>query len=119
MLLPTCGERTWSPYSASSYHATRAGLLELTWDVMCPLCRGAKDLVESLSALRSQAHCSSCNIQFDANFDQSVEVGFRPSQQIRRLEFADYSVGGPYNTPYVVVQRSIPAGENAQLTIYL
>ena len=100
-------------------HATRAGLLELTWDIMCPLCRGAKDRVESLSALRSQAHCSSCNIQFDANFDQSVEVSFRPSQEIRLLESADYCVGGSCNTPHVMMQRSIPPGEDAHLTIDL
>ncbi|MCH8841128.1 MAG: oligoendopeptidase F [Planctomycetes bacterium] len=40
---------------------------------MCPLCRGAKDSVSSLGELRNRAHCSSCNIEFDANFDRQAE----------------------------------------------
>ncbi len=88
-------------------HATRLGLLDLTWDLMCPLCRGAKGQVSSLSDLRSQAHCSSCNIRFDANFDRSVEVTFRPSERVRRIEQNSYCVGGPGNTPHVIVQQTI------------
>ena len=97
-------------------HATRLGLLELTWDVMCPLCRGAKDRVASLASLRGRGHCSSCNIQFDANFDRSVEVTFRPAQQIRELGMGTYCVGGPRNTPHILVQRSLASGDGAEWT---
>ena len=100
-------------------HTTRLGLLELTWDLMCPLCRGAKERLESLSALRAQAHCPSCNIEFDANFDRSVEVTFRPSQQIRQLEAADYCVGGPGNTPHIMAQQSVSPEESVTLSINL
>ena len=72
-----------------------------------PLCRGAKDPASSLSELRRGGHCSSCNIQFDANFDHSVEVTFRPSQQIRRIEEAAYCVGGAGNTPHITLQQSL------------
>lgn len=100
-------------------HATRLGLLELTWDVMCPQCRGAKDRHTSLGKLRRESHCSSCNIQFDANFDRSVEVTFRPSVRIRRLEEASYCVGGPRNTPHVVLQQSVSAGTSVTLPLDL
>ncbi len=95
-------------------HATRLGLLELTWDVMCPLCRGAKDRASSLASLRGRGHCSSCNIQFDANFDRSVEVTFRPAQRIRELAMGSYCVGGPRNTPHILVQRSLAPGDSAE-----
>ena len=96
-------------------HATRLGLLELTWDVICPLCRGEKDRVSSLSDLRREAHCSSCNIRFDANFDRSVEVTFRPSERIRKLEVASYCVGGPQNTPHILMQQSVAPHSSVSL----
>ena len=100
-------------------HATRLGILELTWDLMCPLCRGAKGRVSTLSDLRGQAHCSSCNIQFDTNFDRSVEIAFRPSQQVRRLEPTSYCVGGPGNTPHIAMQRTLAPGDSVITPISL
>lgn len=99
--------------------ATRLGILELGWDIMCPLCRGDKDRVESLSALRHQAHCPSCNIQFDANFDLLVEVTFRPSEQIRKVSAGRYCVGGPCNTPHILMQRSLAPKESVSLSVDL
>ena len=100
-------------------HATRIGLLELSWDIMCPLRRGAKARTSQLSELRSQAHCSSCNIQFDANFDRSVEVTFRPTRQIRRVQVNSYCVGGPGNTTHIMMQRSVPPGEKLSFALDL
>ena len=100
-------------------HATRIGLLELSWDIMCPLCRGATTQTSKLSELRSQAHCSSCNIQFDANFDRSVEVTFRPTRQIRRVRVSSYCVGGPGNTTHIMMQRSVPPGEKLRFAVHL
>ena len=100
-------------------HATRLGFLDLSWDIMCPFCRGAKERVSSLPGLRGRAHCPSCNIQFDANFDRAVEVTFTPSQQIRQLQVADYCVGGPGNTPHIMVQKSLRPRESVTLPIDL
>ena len=100
-------------------HATRLGLLELTWDLMCPLCRGAKTRLESLSGLRSQGHCDSCNIRFDTNFDRAVEVSFRTSHRVRPVEEESYCVGGPWNTPHVLLQREVSPGETYEATLEL
>ena len=100
-------------------HATRLGLLELRWDVMCPLCLGAKGTVSSLAELRQQAHCSSCNIQFDSNFDRFVEVSFRPSEWIRQLEMGSYCVGGPGNTQHILVQQTLEPKSKTTLTVDL
>ena len=88
-------------------HATRLGLLDLSWELMCPLCRGAKGQTGTLKDLRSQAHCSSCNIRFDANFDRSVQVTFRPSPRIRPVQQSTYCVGGPGNTPHILIQAEL------------
>ena len=42
--------------------ATRAGLLESRWEVVCPLCRGAADSTDALAGVDSHVHCDSCQI---------------------------------------------------------
>jgi class 3 adenylate cyclase len=91
--------------------ATRAGLLDLRWELLCPLCRGAAHSAETLRDVRADQHCDSCQIDFNVNFDRSVEVVFRPNASMRPIAARDFCVGGPQVTPHVVVQLSVPAGE--------
>ena len=76
-------------------HATRAGLLESRWELLCPLCRGAADSVDTPRRRRRDVHCDSCGIDVTADFEQSIELMFRPSPAIREVETHDYCVGGP------------------------
>ncbi|HST50698.1 MAG TPA: DUF5939 domain-containing protein [Pyrinomonadaceae bacterium] len=96
--------------------ATRAGLLDLRWELLCPLCRGAQDSAATLGDVSANLHCDSCNIDFSVNFDRSVEVVFRPNRAVRNVEVRDFCVGGPQVTPHVVVQQLIPAGERREVT---
>jgi class 3 adenylate cyclase len=91
--------------------ATRAGLLDLRWELLCPVCRGAGQSAESLRDVRADQHCDSCQIDFNVAFDRSVEVVFRPNPSVRRVGSRDFCVGGPQVTPHVVVQQLVPAGE--------
>jgi class 3 adenylate cyclase len=99
--------------------ATRAGLLDLQWDLICPHCRGAKQTSASLSGIRSQVYCDNCNIDFTVSFDQTVELTFRPNPAIRPIEGNAYCVGGPQVTPHIVAQQLIAPGEERQLTLPL
>ena len=91
--------------------ATRAGLLDLRWELLCPVCRGAQQSADSLRDVRAEQHCDSCRIDFSVDFDRSVEVVFRPNPSVRPVEERDFCVGGPQVTPHVVVQQLVPAGE--------
>jgi class 3 adenylate cyclase len=88
-------------------HATRAGILDFSWDLVCPHCRGAQRGSSSLTRVTGHGHCDSCHIDFDANFDQSVEVTFTPNAAIRAVVRADYCVGGPQVTPHIIAQQRI------------
>ncbi|HEX8723159.1 MAG TPA: DUF5939 domain-containing protein, partial [Pyrinomonadaceae bacterium] len=92
--------------------ATRAGVLDLRWELLCPLCRGAKQSAETLRDVRADQHCDACMIDFTADFDRSVEVVFRPNASVRRVEAREFCVGGPQVTPHVVVQQLVPARES-------
>jgi hypothetical protein len=75
-------------------HATRAGLLELRWDLLCPMCRGPQQRAPRLSEVTPALHCESCAIDFRVDFERSVELSFRPTRAIREvMERASASAG--------------------------
>ena len=92
--------------------ATRAGLLDFRWELLCPLCRGSADAPPSLGDITAGQHCATCGIDFEVNFDRSVEVTFRPNPAVRRVEGAVFCVAGPATTPHVVVQQLLRPGES-------
>jgi class 3 adenylate cyclase len=100
-------------------HATRAGLLDFRWDLVCPLCRGATSAGASLSGIPHEGHCESCQITCPVNFDRLVELTFRPNPAIRVVETADYCIGGPPMTPHIVVQQVVEPGEGRVVTVSL
>jgi class 3 adenylate cyclase len=91
-------------------HATRVGLLEFSWDLLCPLCRGAKERAPTLSQVDPQVHCDTCNIDFEVNFDRSVELTFRANSAVRVVQPVSFCIGGPRVTPHIVVQQLVPPG---------
>ncbi len=100
-------------------HATRAGLLDFSWDVICPHCRGAQAPQGALAGVTALAHCESCNVDFTASFDQSVELTFTPNAAVRSIPRVDYCVGGPQVTPHIVAQQSLPPGGRRVLPLAL
>lgn len=96
--------------------ATRAGLLTMQWNILCPLCRGTQQNSTSLNDLHSALHCDSCNIDFSANFDRLVELTFKPNPSIRQVEERRFCVGGPQVTPHIVVQQRIAPQQSREIT---
>ena len=96
-------------------YATRAGLLDLSWEVLCPNCRVAKVRYDSLSQLKPEAHCDTCNIRYDVNFDEYVELRFAVSPQVRGGSETTYCVGGPFMTRHIIAQVRLAAGESKQI----
>ncbi|HEX7998898.1 MAG TPA: DUF5939 domain-containing protein [Pyrinomonadaceae bacterium] len=99
--------------------ATRVGLLDLQWDLLCPHCRGAIESSNTLTGIQAQVYCDSCNIDFNVSFDNSVELTFRPNSAIRQIEVRNFCVGGPQLTPHIIAQQFIPAGEERELQLEL
>lgn len=99
--------------------ATRAGLLDLQWELLCPLCRGMQQTDGSLREISSQVHCETCRIDFAVNFDRFVEVTFRPSAVLRKVDRQEFCMGSPQRTPHIVAQQLLPAAANRALTLPL
>jgi class 3 adenylate cyclase len=99
--------------------ATRIGLLDFQWNLLCPLCRGPQHSSSSLKDIETNVHCQTCKIDFTVNFDRYVELTFRPNAAVRRVETAEFCVGSPERTPHVVAQQLLPAGEGRTLNLPL
>jgi class 3 adenylate cyclase len=84
--------------------ATRAGMLDLQWNLICPMCRGGP-ATDSLKDITSEVHCPGCNIDFAVNFEQSVELTFRPNPSIRDSDTETFCIGGPQVQPHIVAQQ--------------
>lgn len=98
-------------------HATRAGMLDFSWNVLCPHCRGSRQAQSGLQGVSSEAHCDSCGIDFTVNFDQSVELTFVPNPAIRTVSRLEYCMGGPQVTPHVVAQKRLGPKETFRVSV--
>src|SRR6266508_1413601 len=88
--------------------ATRAGILDMSWDLLCPSCRGTTEGHTNLGDVHGRSHCSTCQIDFTVNFDHNIEVVFRPNPSVRAVEFdVAFCVGSPQLQPHVVMAQSI------------
>jgi adenylate cyclase len=99
--------------------ATRAGLLDLQWELLCPLCRGPQETGSSLREISSELHCETCRIDFKVNFDRFVEVTFRPNAALRRVEMQDFCMGSPQRTPHIVAQQLLSPKTSRVLSLPL
>jgi class 3 adenylate cyclase len=95
---------------ATCLQAVQAGLLEMSWDLVCPSCRTAADRLSSLADIGDQGHCQLCDIRFDLELDRVVEATFRPAANLRAVDAGPYCIGGPARTPHVVAQSIVAPG---------
>lgn len=100
--------------------ATRAGLLDMYWDLLCPECRGVAEDHEHLSDLSGRSHCNTCQIDFSVNFDHNVEIIFRPNPSVRAVDAAvEFCVGSPQRQPHIVFSMVVPPRETLPFSTML
>ena len=64
-------------------HGAREGLLELHWDLLCPVCRISAQVTDTLREIADHAHCPACHLDFKLDFANSIELIFRVHPEIR------------------------------------
>jgi eukaryotic-like serine/threonine-protein kinase len=104
---------------AACLHGAREGLLELHWDLLCPVCRISCQVTDTLRAIAEHAHCAACNFDFRLDFANSIELIFRVHPEIRSADVGTYCIGGPAHSPHVPAQLRLAAGERLELELEL
>src|SRR5580700_6769951 len=71
---------------AALLHAVGLGILEMSWNVMCPSCAGVLSANKSLKTLdRAQYNCAFCAAGYATTLDNLVEVTFAVSPRVRKI----------------------------------
>jgi class 3 adenylate cyclase len=126
---------------AAFLHASRLGLFELSWNVLCPSCGGVLEAASTLRNVnKAEYHCAWCAAAYEPTLDDIVEVTFTVSRRVRRiaahdpeeLSYSEYlrqvfwgsGVNLPDNVDHAVEALTLesielPAGEKAILSLQL
>jgi serine/threonine protein kinase/class 3 adenylate cyclase len=104
---------------AACLHGANQGLLELHWDLLCPVCRISCQVTDTLRAIAEHAHCEACHLNFQLDFANSIELIFRVHPEIREADLGTYCVGGPAHSPHVPAQLRVASGERIELELDL
>lgn len=88
-------------------YATRKSLFLLTWDVVCPHCRGVREEIHHLGEVPAQGHCDICEIDFDSTSFESLEVTFRLHPSIREVSPLLYCSAEPSKKAHIKIQRKL------------
>lgn len=84
-------------------HASRLGIFDLGWNVLCPGCGGVLDAHDTLKSLRHDDYnCALCAAGYEASVDEQVEVAFTVSPRVRRIAAHD-----PHTLPLWEYYRQI------------
>lgn len=106
-------------FAATCLAACSAGLLELHWDILCPTCRVASVIKDTIKEMERHAHCDSCEHDFDVDLGKTVELVFSVHPEIREADLKTYCIGGPEHAPHVVAQVRMEAGETLEVDCHL
>jgi class 3 adenylate cyclase len=99
--------------------ATKVGLLELEWAILCPRCQMPDESYRSLDQMPKGAHCPYCNVSFDGDFSANVELSFRPSPALREIDSGLFCFSGPLATPHILAQQRVASGGSEVLSLAL
>lgn len=97
-------------------HATREGVLEISWDLICPHCRGVAEEYDALGGLTSKGACKVCEIDFDSKTSESVEITFHVQQSVRAIEKRTYCSAEPATKDHIRVQYELAPGAELKVS---
>ncbi len=100
-------------------HATREGLVDLNWQINCPVCRVSAEVVTTLGEIGRDVHCQACNIAYDVDFGANVEAVFRSNRAIRDVEPAIYCAASPVFRPHIFAQLRADPGPFQEHELHL
>ena len=103
---------------AAMLAAARAGLLTLSWTIVCPRCRVPRAALPALSALGPAVHCEICGITFAGDFDRNVELTFDAPSPAGKPEIASQPLR-PQAARQILAQRSIEPNGAALFDVVL
>ncbi len=71
-------------------HASRLGLFDMSWNLLCPRCGGVLEANATLKTVHREDYaCSLCAAGYEPTLDEMVEVSFTVNPRVRRIAAHD------------------------------
>lgn len=86
-------------------YAVKLGFLLLTWDTICPHCRGPRSENPYLAEVPINGKCDVCKIEFDNNTENSIEVVFHVHPSLREIKKIYYCSGEAHEKQHIKLQQ--------------
>lgn len=66
-------------------HASRLGMFDMSWNILCPGCGGVLDANATLRSVHDEYNCAICAAGYQPTLDEMVEVSFTVSPRVRKI----------------------------------
>lgn len=100
-------------------HGCRIGLFTLSWDVICPHCRGVRTEAKHLGDLRDMDSCDVCQIDFEATQANSIEVAFHVHPSVREVQKRFFCAAEPATKQHIFMQKYLSPDKQAESVLEL
>ncbi|HZO13270.1 MAG TPA: DUF5939 domain-containing protein [Polyangiaceae bacterium] len=92
-------------------HGTRVGLLAMSWDVICPHCRGVRAELKNLGEVPKAGACEACAIDFGTDAPEAIEITFHVHPSIRKISRLQFCAAQLAGKRHIEVQQVLAPGE--------
>jgi class 3 adenylate cyclase len=89
-------------------HACVAGLFDMDWMLVCPMCSDVVESFRSLRKMHTHFHCNLCQSDYDASLDDYTTVTFTVSPAVRGIRF--HNPGALSAWDYTFFYKMTPGG---------
>ena len=100
-------------------HATRVGLLDLSWDVICPHCRGVRRELVNLGDVPKGGSCEPCRIEFGTDGPNAIEITFHVHPSVRDVDKPLFCSAQASAKRHIEVQHVLDADARAVVSTTL
>lgn len=100
-------------------HCAREGLLTMSWDVICPHCRGVRQEISSLGEMPKQSSCDACEVEFENSSENSIEITFHVHPSVRDVPKVFFCSAEPARKTHIKLQQYLRPGASlpAQMSL--
>ncbi|EOQ87860.1 adenylate/guanylate cyclase catalytic domain protein [Leptospira yanagawae serovar Saopaulo str. Sao Paulo = ATCC 700523] len=88
-------------------HGCRLGIFTLSWDIVCPHCRGVRTSLTKLGDMPAKDQCDVCEIDFDTTGVNSIEVTFHLHPSVRIVEKQMYCAAEPATKQHILLTKRV------------
>lgn len=98
-------------------YSCRYGLLDLSWDIVCPRCRQVIKKHQHLSSIEKDAYCVSCSHNFSTGDMDSIEISFSVNPGIRKTDYELFCSSEIARKPHILLNRTLRYGNTFNFII--